>query len=258
MIAFLLLAQLQQLPQQLISLESEAGQKIFAQAEGKRDFFALAGTFEQQESQSFCGVASSVAVLNAMPLLAPELAGGYRGFTQSNVFDEPARKAIARGGLTVEQLAAALRSQGVEARAMHADATTLRQFREEAAGNVAKTGDYILVDFLRTKLGQDFGAHWSPLAAYDSATDRFLVLDVNRRRYPPYWVKAGDLFDAMNTFDPDAAATRGYVVVEPRPGMPARVAVPPIKGKLLTFVIAAAVLIFSLGVAAGRFIRRAR
>jgi hypothetical protein len=78
------------------------------------------------------------------------------------------------------------------------------------------------------------------------------VLDVNRRRYPPYWAKASDLFDAMNTFDPDAAATRGWIVVEAKAGMPQRVPVPPLKGKLLTFAIAAALFVFGLGVVAGR------
>jgi hypothetical protein len=58
------------------------------------------------------------------------------------------------------------------------------------------------------------GGHISPLAAYDDKTDRFLIMDVARYKYPPVWVKASDIFDAMNT--PDAindGKTRGYVLV---------------------------------------------
>jgi Phytochelatin synthase len=52
------------------------------------------------------------------------------------------------------------------------------------------------------------------LAAYDEKADRFLVLDVARYKYPPVWVKASDLFDAMNTVDSvNAGKTRGYVLV---------------------------------------------
>jgi hypothetical protein len=63
-------------------------------------------------------------------------------------------------------------------------------------------------------IGQEIGGHISPLAAYDAKADRFLILDVARHKYPPVWVKAAELFDAMNT--PDAAndnRTRGYVLV---------------------------------------------
>ena len=63
-------------------------------------------------------------------------------------------------------------------------------------------------------IGQEIGGHISPLAAYDDESDRFLILDVARYKYPPVWVKASDLFDAMNT--PDAAndnRRRGFVLV---------------------------------------------
>ena len=53
-----------------------------------------------------------------------------------------------------------------------------------------------------------------PLGAYDAETDRFLVLDVSRYKYPPVWVEAAALFDAMNTPDSDNAdKTRGYLMV---------------------------------------------
>lgn len=56
--------------------------------------------------------------------------------------------------------------------------------------------------------------HISPLAAYDKVGDQFLILDVSRYKYPPVWVKAADLFAAMNTIDADnSTRTRGYVIV---------------------------------------------
>jgi hypothetical protein len=218
------------------------------------------GTFQQQESQPLCAAASSATVLNAMPLRAPEVPqmAPFRAFTQSNVFEPPALQAVAKAGATVEQLASYLRAAGVDVRAVRASDTTLEAFRAEAAKNLATADDYLLVDFLRTELGQDFGAHWSPLGAYHAGSDRFLVLDVNRIRYPPYWAKAEDLFRAMKTYDPDAGASRGYLLVSPHAGAPARVAIPTITHKIFRFVAIAAALIFAVGALAGGLLMRWR
>jgi len=266
LLALALLAQLQTLPPQLVALDSDEGRKLLTESSANRAFFALVGTFQQQESQPFCAVASSATVLNAMPLEAPEVPhmAPFRAFTQANVFEPQALQAVGKGGATVEQLASYLRSAGVDARAVHAGDTSLDAFRADAARTLAAPDTFVLVDFLRTELGQDFGAHWSPLGAYSAATDRFLVLDVNRIRYPPYWAKAEDLFRAMKTFDPDAGAMRGYLVVSPHAGAPARVAIPTVTHRIFRFVAGAAALVFAVGALAGglfvrwRFTRRAR
>src|SRR4051812_36409024 len=260
MLLALLFAQLQPLPPNLIALDSDQGRKLFGESTANRDFFALVQTFEQQRSGPLCAAASSVAVLNAMPLKAPEIPqlAPFRAFTQENVFEKKALDAIAQGGATMEQLASYLRSAGADARVVHANATTLDAFRAEAAKNMASSDDYLLVDFLRAELGQDFGAHWSPLAAYHAGSDRFLVLDVNRMRYPPYWAKAADLFKAMNTFDPDAGATRGYLVVAPHTGAPGRVEIPTVTHKIFRFLAGAAFGVFALGAVAGGLFTRWR
>ena len=72
----------------------------------------------------------------------------------------------------------------------------------------------MIVNYLRKAINQERGGHISPLAAYDAETDRFLILDVARYKYPPVWVRAEDLFAAMNTTDADNQnRTRGYVLV---------------------------------------------
>ena len=71
---------------------------------------------------------------------------------------------------------------------------------------------------LRRSLGQDTGVHISPVAAYDADADAFLILDVARYKYPPVWVKAAALFDAMNTADSaNGNRTRGFVLIEAKP-----------------------------------------
>ena len=80
----------------------------------------------------------------------------------------------------------------------------------------------MIVNYLRKAIGQERGGHISPLAAYDAETDRFLMLDVARYKYPPVWVEAEDLFAAMNTTDADNQnRTRGYVLVRKGANAPA-------------------------------------
>src|SRR5438105_15632219 len=113
----LLIAQLQALPPQLVALDSDEGRRLLTESTANRDFFALVGTFQQQKSGALCGVASSAMVLNAMPLRAPEVPemAGFRAFTQDNVFDKPILESVARGGATMEQLAAYLGTAGADA-----------------------------------------------------------------------------------------------------------------------------------------------
>ena len=96
----------------------------------------------------------------------------------------------------------------------HAADSSLDEFRKLASGYLGKPDHFVVINYLRKVIGQERGGHISPLAAYDSKADRFLILDVARYKYPPVWVTASDLFDAMNTQDADNDnKTRGYVLV---------------------------------------------
>ena len=87
-------------------------------------------------------------------------------------------------------------------------------FRAAARDYLSSKDHFVLVNYLRKAIGQQIGGHISPLAAYDANADRFLILDVARYKYPPVWVKASDLFDAMNTTDAvNDNMTRGYILV---------------------------------------------
>jgi hypothetical protein len=266
MIAPLLLAlavgQLQPLPPNLIPFDSEEGRALLLRAKANRAFYPLASQFVTQDSTSFCGVASSVMVLNAMPIEAPVAKpwAPFRLFTQDNVFGDGELKAasVKKGGLTLEQTAFLLRENHVDAVAVHAADSSEDEFRQKARASLAEPGHHVLIDFLRSELHQDTGAHWSPLGAYDEASDRFLVLDVARFRYPPYWAKTAELFAAMKTLDLDSGKTRGYVLVSPQAGAPPRVEVPAIGHKLYAIAGGLGAICFVLGVAVGIVVMRLR
>lgn len=218
-----------QLPANLTDLNSEQGEKYFLESGAHEAFFPVAANFVTQKTQSYCGVASIVMVLNALHAPAPSTPEyqPYHTFTQDNFLDEQTdavlpRDVLARQGMTLDQLGGLLSLHPVAIEVRHAADGNLDAFRAAARDYLGTRDRFVIVNYLRKTLGQEIGGHISPLAAYDEKSDRFLVLDVARYKYPPVWVTASDLFAAMNTIDPaNAGKTRGYVLVTKASGPPA-------------------------------------
>ena len=91
---------------ELVSLETAEGRALLEQAEARSDYDRLSGTFVSQDLVSYCGVASSVSVLNALGLdtdqdefFTPQASrvrsryrvtfGGMSLIDRSNCFKEP-------------------------------------------------------------------------------------------------------------------------------------------------------------------------
>jgi hypothetical protein len=116
--------------------------------------------------------------------------------------------------MTLDELGALLEAHELDVMVRHAEDSSLAEFRTLAVEELGTPGRFVLVNYLRAGIGQERGGHISPLAAYDAETDRFLILDVSRYKYPPVWVEAAALFQAMNTpDDANGNRSRGYVVV---------------------------------------------
>jgi len=213
------------LPDNLISSSSAEGEELLIGADAREAYFTLAENYLTQQTQSFCGVASMVMVFNAMQLPAPEVPeyAPYRTFTQDNIFNASTeailpRETILKQGITLDQMGALLAVQPVDVMVRHASDTNLDTFRAETSAYLAQPGHFVLANYFRNALGQQKGGHFSPIAAYDKESDRFLILDVARYKYPPVWVKAEELFAAMNTKDSDNDdKSRGYVLISRKP-----------------------------------------
>src|SRR5580692_383055 len=209
------------LPGNLTDLNSEEGERYFSESGALATFFSIADNFVTQKTQSYCGVASIVMVLNAAGVPAPTTPEyqPYHTFTQDNLLDDVTdavlpRAVLARQGMTLDQLGKLLALHPVALEVHHAADASLDAFRAAARDYLSAKDHFVLVNYLRKAIGQQIGGHISPLAAYDANADRFLILDVARYKYPPVWVKASDLFDAMNTTDAvNDNMTRGYILV---------------------------------------------
>ena len=209
------------LPDNLVDLRSPQGEAYLLETHALEAYFPISVVFETQRTQSYCGVASMVMALNALGAPAPPSPEyqPYAVFTQDNVLNETTdairpRELLARRGMTLDQLGQILSLYPVKVNVRHAAPGGADEFRKLAGEALAGRNHVVIVNFLRKALGEETFGHISPLGAYDEKSDRFLILDVARYKYPPVWVKTEDLFEAMNTPDPDNDnKTRGYVLI---------------------------------------------
>ena len=214
-------AQTLPLAEPLISLNSDQGSRLLLESEDNRAYWPLSIQFVTQKNQAFCGVATITMVLNALGVPAPATPEfePYKTFTQDNLLNEKTEAVLpvavlSKIGMTLDQIGGILSTYSVKADVRHAADSTLDEFRTLARQALSTPNQYVIVNYLRRSIGQERGGHISPLAAYDADTDRFLVLDVSRYKYPPIWVQAADLYAAMNTPDSDNQnRTRGFVLV---------------------------------------------
>jgi hypothetical protein len=193
------------------------------------NFWALMPHQLHQHTDSSCSLASAAMVLNAARGLAGQnrVGGLVSEKRLLDLFDHTDwRAGIAPegGGRQLLELAAhlgeALAHYGlddwhVETRPVSAaDALTAAQLRSdlaamEAAPGVLPIANFHLDDFYGD--GSDIG-HFSPLAAFDAAGDRVLVLDVYKADYEPAWAPLEHLLKAMARPCEDGKP-RGYLVV---------------------------------------------
>ena len=217
------IAQTLPLAPDLIAFNSPLGEELLLESQAKDDYWNLTIQFVTQVNQAYCGVASMVMVLNSLGIPAPEAPqyAPYRVFTQENFFDAPAVRqvlapeTVARQGMTLDELGQLLSGHAVNAQVYHSGDVSLAEFRRLIAENLDQPGNFVIVNYLRSALGQERGGHISPIAAYNAESDRFLILDVARYKYPPVWVDAEDLWQATATMDTSSGKTRGFVLVNP-------------------------------------------
>ena len=232
----------------LVPFDSEAGLQRLAHAGAKAGFAALANQYEAQVNEAFCGPASAAIVLNAarnrgtdlprdhdrlkpgdlrnlpagfdpiVPRYTQDLAIAKGGKTRAQVLGEPV---IVNGrpesdfGYQLRQFDQMLRANGLATRVVVVgDATPEAEVRAALAAALSRRGEYVIVNYRRDAVGQRGGGHFSPLGAYDAASDSFLVLDVNPAAASWVWMPTATLVKGMRTFD--TVENRGYVLITPR------------------------------------------
>jgi hypothetical protein len=210
-------------PPNLVALTQPEGQRRLMSAADKQSYWPLAQYFETQKNEAYCSVASSVMALNALGIQRPESSQypDFPYFSQQdffrNVDPQLATAAqVSHEGMTLDQLSAVLSGFPVDVKKYHSGDLTLAQFRDLIRTTTARSDAFVLLNFHRVELGEEGGGHWSPVAAYDAASDSALLLDVARYKYPAVWVPTAQLFAGSQAVDNVSGLSRGIVVVSKR------------------------------------------
>lgn len=206
--------------QDLIYLTHPEGQKLFGASRYQSSYFAVASYLETEHVRTFCGPASIAAVMNSLDVERPKPRRlyPYGLFTQDEVFTAENQRvksydAVEREGLTLEEVRQFVENLGVRAIAHHGDSFDPAWLRQAIKRALGDPGRRLIVNYWRPSVGQEGGGHFSPVGAYDEATDRVLVLDVAKYKYPPAWVPLVTLYEAMKTIDPASRQARGLVMI---------------------------------------------
>lgn len=207
---------------QTIPLVDSAGLVLFGEAANQKKCLRLLTYFTTQENMAFCGPASATMVLNALEIERPNSPahGKWTLFQQETLFTGPAKDVVEREqvgqyGMSLDTFGRVLDSYDeLHIEIVFAEDLTLDAFRDRLVSAVAGSdNEFAVVNYHRVGVGQQGGGHISPLGAYHAGSDRFLILDVSRYKYPPIWVSTADLYKATAERSEGAERSRGFVVV---------------------------------------------
>ena len=214
---------------EIVYLPTQPGAERFRRAAAEPAPLALFGYTETEERLTFCGPTSLAIALNSLGVSDPTPAAMYpfHLLTQDTVFtpENQAVKTYAKveqDGLTLDELAKFAANMRAKTEVIHAADLPADALRERLRTALAARATRVVVNYSRIPLDQNGDGHFSPLAAYDAATNSFLVLDVARYKYPPAWISFDQLREAMLRVDSSSGLSRGALIlsVTPKEGWP--------------------------------------
>lgn len=225
--------------QELVPFDSEEGIRRLVRAKHTADFGKLLHHFKTQPDNVTCGPTSGIIVTDALrskhettPHACTNLIGMPASFNpvavQESEFElffipgvnEIKTLAQIRGepiqgqqeyGLQLRQMHRMLETHGVSSVLRVMSGKNGANARREIIENLRRSDDYVIANFSRPFLKQPGVGHFSPLGAFDEISDSVLVMDVNPKRVPWFWVSMEDLLGAMSIWD--TFENRGYLLV---------------------------------------------
>jgi len=211
------------LPNTLTSFSSIEGREIFASAMstgGTSAFFSLIEQLQTQPEPAYCGLTTLVIILNALAV-DPRRSwkGPWRWYEESMLNCCVDLEEVKATGITFSTFACLAKCQGLDVHAVHGSDSTVDEFRQVVKETCTSSStqklpsSFLVVSYTRKVLGQTGTGHFSPIGAYDEASDNVLILDTARFKYGPHWVPLQLIFEALIPEDPDTLKSRGYVVL---------------------------------------------
>jgi glutathione gamma-glutamylcysteinyltransferase len=207
------------LPAGATEFSSAAGRQLFAEAlasGGLDGYFRLAEQFHTQAEPEFCGLGSLVVALNALGIDPGRLwKGPWRWFSEELLDCCVSLDQVRRRGLDLDEVACLARCNGATVDLFRAEASDAAAWRSSLIA-AARGDGVVIASYDRAGLDQTGSGHFSPIGGYHAARDLVLVLDVARFKYPPHWISAERLWQAMHAIDPATGQSRGWIALQRR------------------------------------------
>lgn len=225
------------LPSSCIAFSSRPGKEIFASAlshSGLKSFFALIQQFSTQTEPAYCGLTTLVLVLNALSVDPRQnWKGPWRWYSENMLNCCISLEDVKKSGITLNDFSCLAQCQGLTVDMTYAndddddDTTGIQNFRNAVRQACIETTasdsqvyeredeqlNVLVVSYSRKVLEQTGSGHFSPIAAYDPASDQVLILDTARFKYGAHWTKLELLYQAMKPIDKDTGKSRGYALL---------------------------------------------
>lgn len=215
------------LPAQCTDFGSKEGRQFFTEALTAGDmniYFKLAAQFLTQEEPAFCGLTTLVMTLNALEVDPGRVwKGPWRWYHESMLDCCKSLEQIKQTGINFEQFTCLARCNRLITEKTYAPSTessspavyrsALEKFRKTVIDCCQSENKVAIVSYDRRVVQQTGIGHFSPIAAYHRATDKVLIMDVARFKYPPHWIDLKSIFEAMRTLDDETGKPRGYAVL---------------------------------------------
>lgn len=201
-----------------LNLNSKEGAARLINSKYSNDYWALNSYYLTQKSQS-CGVGSAVMVLNALDIFRPSVEEYFNRtlFTPSTflqgINNVITQEEIKAGFMNLSVLAESLKVFSLDTIAIHADMIAAEDFRTILKDTLNDSQAFIIANYHRPSIGHNGKGNFSPIGAYDEASDSVLLLDPLRDQQGPFWVQVEDLHKSSNEVDA-SGETRGLILVK--------------------------------------------
>lgn len=205
-----------------MAFNSSEGRRQFESAlrhKGLKSFFALMEQFTTQSEPAFCGISTLVMVLNALAVDPRKVwKGPWRWYSEEMLNCCMDLEEVKKLGITFDVFSCLARCQGLQVEKYLASDHKLEDFRVAINRACVETENrkrncVLVVSYSRKVVKQTGDGHFSPIAAFDEASDQILILDTARFKYGAHWVPVTLLFEAMLPIDTDTGKSRGYLLL---------------------------------------------
>ncbi|MBA2650561.1 MAG: C39 family peptidase [Legionella sp.] len=190
-------------------------------------YWRISPYYQAQRNETSCSLASATMIVNAARSMDPKFANQNLA-TQDTLLKLVNLKAWSKevapdgNGVTLDELShyvpAALEKFGVtnfSIKKIHVydnSEKSLKRFQDELIKLEAGKA-FILANYNLAYFTNEPGGHISPIAAYDAANQKVLIMDVYRYKFEPYWVPVKLLLKSMGSLDNTSSTFRGYIVI---------------------------------------------